>query len=174
MVRRLCHGRLRAFTSDRQSLPAPHAASSSLPRSSFVLCFVGHLSLVLERHVFREPLKSLLPGQWSRGKRGGLLAGVQGGATGGFPPGGGQGGKCTRPSTSSWKCIPWWDSLGSSLLAPVHLNRTFCAVTEITLCLFAGEAKPWERVCERVCMCVRRRDTTYPISGLKNAFGPHP
>ena len=52
-------------------------------------------------------------------------------------------------SSSSWKSISWWDSLGSSLLAHVNLNRTFCAVTEITFCLFVGKSE----ICEWVCAC---------------------
>lgn len=65
--------------------------------------------------------------------------------------GGGGGGQAFMPSTSSWKCILWWDGLGSSLLALVNLNRTFCAVTEMTLCLFVGKSKVCECVCASLC-----------------------
>lgn len=40
--------------------------------------------------------------------------------------------------------------MGSCLAALVNLNRTFCAVTEITfVCLLEM------KICERVCACVR-------------------
>lgn len=81
-------------------------------------------------------------------------------ATGGLSGGG----HARVPSASSWKCISWWDGLGSSLLVLVKLNRTFWAVTEITLCLFVGKSKVCERVCTSVC---RKWGKTHPIDGKK-------
>lgn len=64
------------------------------------------------------------------------------------------------PLNSSWKCISWWDSLGSPALAFVNLNRTFCAETEITLvCLL--ETQRYVRT---------KWGKTHPISGSEGAF----
>ena len=54
-------------------------------------------------------------------------------------------------SSSSWKCISWWDRLGSSPLALVNLNRTFCAVTEITLCLWESQRHVNRRARASLC-----------------------
>lgn len=141
---------------------------------SFLICFSRG---TFHFFFYAAQLLSLVGGSWCLsilergwGCGGGSLGrvrppGGRGGLEGGSRYGGLSGGGHARvPSASSWKCISWWDGLGSSLLALAKLNRTFCAVTEITLCLFVGKSK----VCERVCASVRRKwGKTHPIDGKK-------
>lgn len=71
-------------------------------------------------------------------------------------------------SSSSWKCISWWDRLGSSPLALVNLNRTFCAVTEITLCLWENRRYVNRRA--RASLCKEMGQDSPNQQVLKNAL----